>query len=116
MRICITTEQANLPSQSQDLLGFKRILRQALKRMFCCVLPVIMKMESIKRRCRMKRTKQIIRGVGKVMLALTVGILMPILLWVALGVAVYQKVHVRRLQRELAPTTGEILRAAGLTT
>jgi len=63
----------------------------------------------------MEKAKQIARGVGKVILALLGGVLMPILIWVALGVAVYQRVHEKRVQREPAPTIGEILAAAGLT-
>jgi len=63
----------------------------------------------------MERVKQIVRGGGKVILALLGGILMPILIWVALGTAVYQRVREKRAQREPAPTIGEILAAAGLT-
>ncbi len=63
----------------------------------------------------MERVKQIARGVGKVILALLGGILMPILIWVALGVAVYQRVQEKRVQREPAPTIGEVLAVAGLT-
>ena len=63
----------------------------------------------------MERAKQIVRGGGKVILALLGGILMPILIWVALGTAVYQRVREKRAQRKPAPTIGEILAAAGLT-
>ena len=63
----------------------------------------------------MERVKQIARGTGKVILALLGGILMPILIWVALGVAVNQWVRERRLQRESAGTVGKILADAGLT-
>ncbi len=62
----------------------------------------------------MKGTKQIARGTGKVMLALLGGILMPILIWVAFGVAISQKVRDRIPQRKPAPTIGEVLVAAGL--
>jgi len=48
-------------------------------------------------------------------LALLGGVLMPILIWVALGVAVNQRARERRVQRKPAPTIGEILVAAGLT-
>ena len=63
----------------------------------------------------MKGTKQIARGTGKVMLALLGGILMPILIWVALGVAISHKLRERAPQRKPAPTIGEILAAAGLS-
>jgi len=63
----------------------------------------------------MERMKQIVRGGGKVILALLGGVLMPILIWVALGVAVSERVRERRLQRKPAPTIGEVLAAAGLT-
>lgn len=63
----------------------------------------------------MERVKQIARGFGKVSLALLGGALMPILIPMALGVAVNQRMRERRLQREPAPTIGEILETAGLT-
>lgn len=63
----------------------------------------------------MEKIMQSVRGVGKVLLALLGGILFPILIWVALGVAVYQKVRERAVQRKPAPTIGEILAAAGLS-
>ena len=63
----------------------------------------------------MERTKKLARGIGKVILALLAGILMPILIWVALGVAVNQKIRQRQLRRAPAPTIGEILTKAGLT-
>jgi len=63
----------------------------------------------------MEKAKQIARGAGKVILALLGGVLMPILIWVALGVAVNQRLRERRVQRKPAPTIGEILVAAGLT-
>ena len=62
----------------------------------------------------MERTKKIAKSAGKVMLALLGGILMPILIWVALGVAISHKMHERAPQRRPAPTIGEILTAAGL--
>ena len=63
----------------------------------------------------MERIKRVAGGTGKVVLALIGGILFPILIWVALGVAVNQKLRERRPQRAPAPTIGEILTAAGLT-
>ncbi len=62
----------------------------------------------------MKRIKRIGWGVGKVVLALLAGILMPILIWVALGAAVTQKLREKRQQRKSAPTIAEILAAAGI--
>jgi hypothetical protein len=56
----------------------------------------------------MEKMMQSVRGVGKVLLALLGGILFPILIWVALGVAVYQKVRERAVQRKPTPTIGEI--------
>lgn len=63
----------------------------------------------------MERTKGIARGAGKVVLALVGGALMPIWIWVALGVAMNQKLRKRSAQRKPAPTIGEILAAAGLS-
>ncbi len=63
----------------------------------------------------MERIKRITGGTGKVILVLLGGILFPILIWVALGVAVNQKLRERRPKRVPAPTIGEILTAAGLT-
>ncbi len=63
----------------------------------------------------MKRIKRIGWGVGKVVLALLGGILMPILIWVALGAFLTQKIREKRQQRMSTPTVAEILAAAGLT-
>ncbi len=63
----------------------------------------------------MERMKRITKATGKVLLALLAGVLMPILIWVALGVVINQKIRERRPQRVPAPTIGEILAAAGLT-
>ncbi len=63
----------------------------------------------------MEKTRQVATGVGKVILALLAGALMPIWIWVALGVAVNQKLHERSAQRKPAPTIGQILAAAGLS-
>ncbi len=59
----------------------------------------------------MKGTK----GTGKVILALLGVILMPILIWVALGVAISQKMRERAPKRKPAPTISEILATAGLS-
>jgi len=63
----------------------------------------------------MKEIKRIGRGVGKVVLVLLAGILMPILVWVALGASLTQKIREKRQQRMSAPTIAEILAAAGIT-
>ena len=56
----------------------------------------------------MRRTKEVGRGIGKVILALLAGVLMPILLLVALGVALNQKLREAKVQRKLAPPIGEM--------
>ncbi len=63
----------------------------------------------------MERMMKTTKGAGKVMLAVLGGILMPILIWIALGVAISHKIRERVPQRKPAPTIGEILTAAGLT-
>jgi hypothetical protein len=64
---------------------------------------------------KMERMMRITRGAGKIILALLAAVLIPILIWVALGVAVYKKIRQRQVQRKPAPTMGQILAAAGLT-
>jgi len=49
------------------------------------------------------------------MLVLLGGLLMPVLIWVALGAALTQKARERRAGQRPSPTIGEILTAAGLT-
>ncbi len=61
----------------------------------------------------MERTKRILGGVGKVALAIVGGILFPVLIWVALGVAIYQRAQERGTQRKPTPTIGEILHKMG---
>ena len=63
----------------------------------------------------MKGIKQFAKGVGKVTLAMVGGVLFPVLIWVALGVAVSQKARERVVQQKPAPTIGEILAVAGLS-
>lgn len=63
----------------------------------------------------MEKVKRTLRGGGKVSLAVLGGVLMPIMIWVALGVALSQRVRERRARRKPAPTIGEILATAGLT-
>ena len=55
----------------------------------------------------MKGTKKIGRVTGKVTLALLAGVLMPILIWVALGAAIYQGAKAHKAQT--VPTFGQIL-------
>lgn len=63
----------------------------------------------------MEKAMKITKGASKVTLALLAGVLMPVLLWIALGVAADHKLQGRRLQRKAAPTIGDILAAAGLS-
>ncbi len=64
----------------------------------------------------MKRTKQIARGIGKVILALLAVALMPILVWVALGAALNERLREKNLQRAPATTAGGTMTNLGLTT
>jgi hypothetical protein len=64
---------------------------------------------------QMKVMIKVAKGTGKVILALLTGILMPILIWVALGVALNQRTREKKLKPAAAPTMGEILTRAGLT-
>jgi hypothetical protein len=57
----------------------------------------------------MNKMMKVVKGTGKVMLALLTGIFMPILLWVGLGVALNQKLRAKKQVTETAPTIGEIL-------
>jgi len=57
----------------------------------------------------MKTIRKIALGIGKVLAAIIGCVLMPILIWVALGVAIYQKRHQPQTRRELVPTLGQIL-------
>lgn len=61
----------------------------------------------------MEKTKKILAKTGKVMLALLGCVLMPILIWIALGVVILQKTK-KRQRVEAAPTLGQILEAAAL--
>ncbi len=63
----------------------------------------------------MKGMKRTTRGIGKVILALLGGVLIPVLIWMAFGIAVTQRVRGKEPQRKAASTIGEILTAAGLT-
>ena len=55
------------------------------------------------------KTKTTVQRVGKVMLAIMAGVLMPILIWVAFGAALHQKVEQRRTSQASVPTLKEIL-------
>lgn len=57
----------------------------------------------------MKKLIVIAKGTGKVILALLAGITSPVLIWVALGVVINQKIQEKKLKRQTAPTLGEIL-------
>ncbi len=59
----------------------------------------------------MKRTKRIEQVTCKVILALLAGVSMPILIWVAFGVAMTRRLG--RLQRAPVATIREILAADG---
>ena len=63
----------------------------------------------------MNTIKKIAKGTGKVILALVTGMLMPILIWVALGVIINQKMQEKKTRQVTAPTIGEILGKARLT-
>ncbi len=57
----------------------------------------------------MKGMMKIARGTGNVFLALLGGIFMPVLIWVALGVALNKKLRERSVQPEPTPAVGETL-------
>ena len=59
----------------------------------------------------MKTIKKIALSIGKVIVAILACGLMPILIWVALGVAIYQKSHQKEARKELVPTLRQILAA-----
>ena len=61
----------------------------------------------------MKGMTKIARGTGKVFLALVGGILMPILIWIALGVALNKKLREKEVRQAEVLTIGEILAKAG---
>ncbi|MFH1382078.1 MAG: hypothetical protein ABIH70_04205 [Chloroflexota bacterium] len=64
----------------------------------------------------MKKTMNIAIGTGKVVLALMTGILMPILIWVAFGVAMNQKLRKLSAERKVAPAIGEALATGQVAT
>jgi hypothetical protein len=60
----------------------------------------------------MNKMMRVVKGTGKVILAILTGIFMPILLWIGLGVALNQKMRAKKRVTETAPTIGEILDGA----
>ncbi len=62
----------------------------------------------------MKTFKKIALGIGKVLAAMIGCVLLPVLIWVALGVAIYQKTHQGEARKELVPTLGKILGVAAV--
>lgn len=63
----------------------------------------------------MKKLVEITKGFGKVMLAILTAVLMPILIWVGLGVAINRKMQEKRVREAAAPTIGEALGKAKIT-
>jgi hypothetical protein len=57
----------------------------------------------------MKRIEKVVKGIGKVILALLTGIFMPLLVWVGLGVAINQKVTKKAIQPKTVPAAGDTL-------
>lgn len=57
----------------------------------------------------MEKTKRITWGTAKVFLALFTAVLMPVLIWVALGVAVNRKINEKNALRKTAPAIDETL-------
>ncbi len=57
----------------------------------------------------MERTKQVTLSVGKVVLALVCGALMPLWIWVAFGAAMNRKLRETSAQRKPVPTIDETL-------
>ncbi len=58
----------------------------------------------------MEKTMKVLRKIGKIMLVVLGAILMPVLIWVALGVAIHYKLQARRTgEQKPTPTIGEIL-------
>ena len=62
----------------------------------------------------MKGMKRVAKGIGKVVLVLLAGVLMPVLIWVAFGAALNQKLREQKLHRAPVLTIGDILKRSGL--
>jgi hypothetical protein len=95
--------------------------KQVKQRMSLHLLPVMMKMvmekavKVTKGGAQMKGLIKVAKGTGKVVLALLVGVFMPILIWVALGVALNKKLRGEVIQQTEVKTIGEILNRANQT-
>lgn len=63
----------------------------------------------------MKGMIKVAKGTGKVVLALLVGVFMPILIWIALGVALNRKMREKAARQTEVETIGEILNRANET-
>ena len=63
----------------------------------------------------MKELIKITRGIGKVILALLGAILMPILIWIALGVAINKKLREKEVPQMETETISELLAKADQT-
>ena len=63
----------------------------------------------------MQRMKKIASGTGKVILALLTGVSLPVLIWVALGMAMHKKAHEMKHKQTPVPTVAEVMIKAGLT-
>jgi len=63
----------------------------------------------------MKGMIKVARGTGKVVLALLAAVFMPVLIWVALGVALNKKLREKEARQAEVPTIGEILTEADQT-
>ncbi|MDD4859305.1 MAG: hypothetical protein PHR56_03770 [Dehalococcoidales bacterium] len=61
----------------------------------------------------MKKLMRAMKGIGKVFLAILGCLLMPVLIWVALGVALYQKTIAARAETKPVPTFRQILTDTG---
>lgn len=57
----------------------------------------------------MEKMMKVARGTGKVVLALLTAVFMPVLIWVALGVAINRKMAEKNALRKLAPAIDETL-------
>jgi hypothetical protein len=85
------------------------------------MLPVMIKMVSEKAvkgkkgGAQMKGLIKATKGTGKVILVLFTAVLMPILIWVALGVALNKKLRGEVIQQTEVKTIGEILNRANQT-
>jgi hypothetical protein len=60
----------------------------------------------------MNKMMKVVKGTGKVIMAILTGIFMPILLWVGLGMALNKKLREKQQVPEKARTIGEILDGA----